>query len=290
LLARDPDCVTDWLVRRADGRMDATSISPRRLLYDMNDSYARYPSLHDRVVLITGGATGIGASLVEHFVEHGAKVAFLDIDTVAGEALAQRLRAQGGNAPLFVACDLCDIAALQSAIEAARRHFGLIRVLVNNAANDRRHGIDEVTVASFDAGIAVNLRHQFFAARAVAFDMRAAGGGSIINLGSISWMIKQADMPVYTTSKAAIQGLTRSLARDLGRYHIRVNTLVPGWVMTDKQLRLRVNAASSEQIDQNQCMPERLQPADIARMALFLAADDSRMCTAQDFIVDAGWS
>jgi NAD(P)-dependent dehydrogenase (short-subunit alcohol dehydrogenase family) len=270
--------------------MDTTSISPRRLLYDMNDSYARYPSLHDRVVLITGGATGIGAGLVEHFVEQGAKVAFLDIDTVAGEALAQRLQAQGRNAPLFVACDLCDMAALQSAIEAARRHFGLIRVLVNNAANDRRHGIDEVTVASFDAGIAVNLRHQFFAARAVAFDMRAAGGGSIINLGSISWMIKQADMPVYTTSKAAIQGLTRSLARDLGRYHIRVNTLVPGWVMTDKQLRLWVNAASSEQIDQNQCMPERLQPADIARMALFLAADDSRMCTAQDFIVDAGWS
>src|SRR4051794_20796001 len=178
---------------------------------DMNDVYARYPSLSNRAVLITGGATGIGATLVEHFVEQGAKVAFLDIDTDSGEALAQRLRTPGENAPVFVACDLCDIGALQSAIEAARRQVGPIRVLVNNAANDRRHAVDDVTVASFDAGIAVNLRHQFFAAQAVSLDMRAAGGGSIINLGSISWMIKEGGMPVYTTSKAAIQGLTRSL-------------------------------------------------------------------------------
>jgi NAD(P)-dependent dehydrogenase (short-subunit alcohol dehydrogenase family) len=150
--------------------------------------------------------------------------------------------------------------------------------------------MDSVSVATWDAGIAVNLRHQFFAAQAVAPDMRALGGGSIINLGSISWMIKQGGMPVYTTSKSAIQGLTRSLARDLGPHSIRVNTLVPGWVMTEKQLRMWVNETTSRQIDENQCLPSRLESADIARMALFLAADDSRMCTAQDFIVDGGWA
>jgi NAD(P)-dependent dehydrogenase (short-subunit alcohol dehydrogenase family) len=150
--------------------------------------------------------------------------------------------------------------------------------------------MDSVSVATWDAGIAVNLRHQFFAAQAVAPDMRALRGGSIINLGSISWMIKQGGMPVYTTSKSAIQGLTRSLARDLGAHGIRVNTLVPGWVMTEKQLRMWVNETTSRQIDENQCLPSRLESADIARMALFLAADDSRMCTAQDFIVDGGWT
>lgn len=256
----------------------------------MTATYAGYPSLQDRVVLITGGATGIGASLVEHFVGQGAKVAFLDLDGPSGQALAKSLAGRGARDPLFVACDLCDIDALQAAIAQARAHFGSIGVLVNNAANDRRHTIDEVSVASWDAGVAVNLRHQFFAAQAVKADMRALGGGSIINLGSISWMIKQGGMPVYTTAKSAIQGLTRSLARDLGPDRIRVNTLVPGWVMTEKQLRMWVNEATTRQIDENQCLPTRLEPGDIARMALFLAADDSRMCTAQDFIVDGGWS
>jgi NAD(P)-dependent dehydrogenase (short-subunit alcohol dehydrogenase family) len=251
--------------------------------------YAHYPSLADRVVLVTGGATGIGATIVEQFVEQRAKVAFLDIDAPAGEALAARL-GRAAHAPLFVECDLCDVDALQSAIGRVRSHFGPIDVLVNNAADDRRHDMDSVSAAGWDAGIAVNLRHQFFASQAVAPDMRARGSGSIINLGSISWMLKQGGMPVYTTSKAAVRGLTRSLARDLGRYGIRVNTIVPGWVMTEKQLRLWVTPESSRQIDENQCLPERLQPADIARMALFLAADDSRMCTAQDFVVDAGWT
>jgi NAD(P)-dependent dehydrogenase (short-subunit alcohol dehydrogenase family) len=256
----------------------------------MTSTYARYPSLADRVVLITGGATGIGASIVEHFVAQAAKVAFLDLDQDAGDALVSTLAGRGPHAPLFVACDLCDIAALQAAIERVRSHFGPISVLVNNAANDQRHDMDSVSVASWDAGVAVNLRHQFFAAQAVASDMRALHDGSIINLGSISWMIKQGGMPVYTTSKSAIQGLTHSLARDLGPHGIRVNTLVPGWVMTEKQLRLWVTEASARQIDENQCLRGRLEPADIARMALFLAADDSRMCTAQAFIVDAGWS
>lgn len=228
--------------------------------------------------------------MVEHFFAQGAKVAFLDLDQDGGKVLAATLARRGPHAPLFIACDLCNIDALQAAIASVRRHFGPIAALVNNAANDLRHGMDTVSVASWDAGIAVNLRHQFFAAQAVAPDMRGLNGGSIINLGSISWMIKQGGMPVYTTSKSAIQGLTRSLARDLGPYGIRVNTLVPGWVMTEKQLRLWVTETSGRQIDENQCLPTRLESADVARMALFLAADDSRMCTAQDFIVDGGWS
>jgi NAD(P)-dependent dehydrogenase (short-subunit alcohol dehydrogenase family) len=252
--------------------------------------FARYPSLADRVVLVTGGATGIGASIVAHFIEQGAKVAFLDIDRAAGEALASTLAGHGSHDPLFVGVDLCDVAALQAAVERVRSHFGPVGVLVNNAANDHRHDMESVSVASWDAGIATNLRHQFFAAQAVAPDMRALRAGSIINLGSISWMAKQGGMPVYTTSKSAIQGLTRSLARDLGPHGIRVNTLVPGWVMTEKQLRMWVNETSNRQIDENQCLPTRLESADIARMALFLAADDSRMCTAQDFIVDGGWT
>ena len=256
----------------------------------VNSTYARYPSLADRVVLVTGGASGIGASMVEHFAAQGAKVAFLDIDQEAGKVLAATLAKRGPHDPLFIACDLCDIDALQAAIARVRMHFGPIAVLVNNAANDLRHSMDTVSVASWDAGIAVNLRHQFFAAQAVAPDMRALHGGSIINLGSISWMIKQGGMPVYTTSKSAVQGLTRSLARDLGPHGIRVNTLVPGWVMTEKQLRLWLDETSDRRIDENQCLPTRLESTDIARMALFLAADDSRMCTAQDFIVDAGWS
>ena len=256
----------------------------------MNSAYAHYPSLADRVVLVTGGASGIGASMVEHFLAQGAKVAFLDIDQEAGKVLAATLAKRGPHDPLFIACDICDIDALQAAIARVRTHFGPIAVLVNNAANDLRHAMDSVSVASWDAGIAVNLRHQFFAAQAVAPEMRALHGGAIINLGSISWMIKQGGMPVYTTSKSAVQGLTRSLARDLGPHGIRVNTLVPGWVMTEKQLRLWLDETSDRRIDENQCLPTRLEAADIARMALFLAADDSRMCTAQDFIVDGGWS
>ncbi len=256
----------------------------------MTPTCACYPSLADRVVLVTGGASGIGASIVEHFAAQGARVAFVDLDRASGVALAAALAGDAAHAPLFVDCDLCDIAALQAAVARVRAHFGPITVLVNNAANDVRHDMDTVSAASWDAGIAVNLRHQFFAAQAVAPDMRALRSGSIINLGSISWMIKQGGMPVYTTAKAAIQGLTRSLARDLGPHGIRVNTLVPGWVMTEKQLRLWVTEAGLRRLDENQCLPGHLEAANIARMALFLAADDSRMCTAQDFVVDAGWS
>jgi NAD(P)-dependent dehydrogenase (short-subunit alcohol dehydrogenase family) len=251
--------------------------------------YAQYPSLTDRTVLITGGATGIGATLVAQFAAQGARVGFIDIDAAAG---AERARSLAGSrtAPLFVEADLTDIDALRAALNAVRQHFGPIAVLLNNAANDQRHTIDETTPQSWDAGIAVNLRHQFFAAQAVAADMKALGGGSIVNFGSVSWMLKHGGMPVYTTAKAAVQGLTRSLARDFGPFNIRVNTLVPGWVMTEKQLRLWVTDKSRDEIARGQCINRPLLAEHIARMALFLAADDSAMCTAQDFIVDAGWS
>ncbi|HEY3599814.1 MAG TPA: SDR family oxidoreductase [Paraburkholderia sp.] len=251
--------------------------------------YAHYPSLTDRTVLITGGATGIGASFVEHFVAQGARVAFFDIDETAGEALADQL-GDAVHKPLFVRCDVTDIDALKKAVADARSAIGPIAVLVNNAANDRRHKIDEVTPESFDAGIAVNLRHQFFAAQAVVDDMKTAGSGSIINLGSISWMLKNGNYPVYVMAKAAVQGLTRGLARDLGPHRIRVNSLVPGWVMTDKQKRLWLDDAGRRAIKEGQCIDAALLPADLARMALFLAADDSRMITAQDVIVDGGWA
>jgi NAD(P)-dependent dehydrogenase (short-subunit alcohol dehydrogenase family) len=254
-----------------------------------NNVFARYPSLVDRTVLITGGATGIGASFVEHFAAQGARVAFFDIDATAGEALADEL-GDSKHKPLFLPCDLTDIDALQKAIADAKAALGPIEVLLNNAANDKRHTIGEVTRESFDAGIAVNIRHQFFAAQAVMEDMKAAQSGSIINLGSISWMLKNGGYPVYVMSKSAVQGLTRGLARDLGHFNIRVNTLVPGWVMTEKQKRLWLDDAGRRSIKEGQCIDAELEPADLARMALFLAADDSRMITAQDIVVDGGWA
>ena len=250
---------------------------------------AIYPSLLDRVVLVTGGATGIGATLVAEFARQGAKVGFLDIDVPAGRALCMASPA-ARTPPFFVEADVTDIPALQHAIDSVRQRFGPVTVLMNNAANDQRHSIAATTPGSWDLGMAVNLRHQFFAAQAVAADMQQAGGGAIVNFGSISWMLKQGGMPVYTTAKAAIQGLTRSLARDLGPMNIRVNTLVPGWVMTDKQVRLWVDDAARADIARGQCIDRPLLAEHVASMALFLAADDSAMCTAQDFVVDGGWT
>jgi NAD(P)-dependent dehydrogenase (short-subunit alcohol dehydrogenase family) len=251
--------------------------------------FATYPSLVDRTVLVTGGATGIGASLVEHFAAQGAKVGFIDIDSQAGHALAAAL-AGSRNAPFFVEADLTSTPALLTAVDSVRRQFGPIEVLMNNAANDRRHSIAETTPESWDAGIAVNLKHQFFAAQAVVPDMQKTHAGSIVNFGSVSWMLKMGNMPVYTTAKAAVQGLTRSLARDLGPYGIRVNTMVPGWVMTEKQVRLWLDDEGRAAISRGQCINGSVLPEHIARMALFLASDDGSMCTAQDFVVDGGWA
>lgn len=253
------------------------------------DKPARYPSLEDRPVFITGGGSGIGASLVEHFCRQGAKVSFVDIAKAPSRALVERIAATGAAAPDFIACDLRDIEALREAIAMAARKHGPIRVLVNNAGNDDRHQTDEVTVAFWDERMQVNLRHQFFAAQAVRRQMRDAGGGSIVNFGSITWMVGDADCPAYVTAKAAVTGLTRALARELGPEKIRVNCVLPGWVMTDRQVKLWLTPEGERQIDERQCLRERLYPSDIARMVLFLAADDSRMCTSQNYIVDGGW-
>ncbi|MGX7004484.1 SDR family NAD(P)-dependent oxidoreductase [Caballeronia sp. KNU42] len=259
----------------------------------VDKTLARYPSLAGKVVLITGGATGIGAAFVEHFFDQGAKVAFFDIDTNAGEALADQLGADladGQFRPMFLRVDLTNIDALRKGIADVRSTLGPIGVLVNNAANDRRHKIEDVTPESYDAGIAVNVRHQFFAAQAVIEDMKQLGGGSIVNLGSISWMLKQGNFPVYVTAKSAVQGMTNGLARDLGPFNIRVNTLVPGWVMTEKQRRLWLDESGKRAIKEGQCIDAELLPEHLARAALFLASDDSSMMTAQEVIIDGGWA
>lgn len=250
---------------------------------------ATYPSLKDRVVFITGGGSGIGESLVEHFCAQQAKVAFVDIAEAPSKALVERIAKKGDPKPLFMPCDLRDIEALRACIGKAKDALGPIRVLVNNAGNDDRHWTKDVTVEYWDDRIAVNVRHQFFAAQAVRPQMRDAGGGSIINFGSITWMVGDGDCPAYVTSKAAITGMTRALAREFGPERIRVNCMVPGWVLTERQVKLWLTPEGEKQIDDRQCLKDRLYPPDIARMALFLAADDSRMCSSQHFIVDGGW-
>ena len=249
---------------------------------------AIYPSLRDRVVFITGGASGIGAETVSHFVAQGARVGFVDIDDTAAEALIARIAGTGRPAPFYQHCDIRDVPALQSAIRAAGETLGAITVLVNNAARDDRHRFEDVTVAYWDERQAVNLRHQFFAIQAVAPMMRATGGGSIINFGSISWHSYAGGMPAYTTAKAGVEGLTKGMARDLGADRIRVNCVVPGWVMTERQIKLWLTAEGEANLLRMQCLKEKLGPDNLARMVLWLAADDSRMCTGQLWVVDAG--
>lgn len=253
------------------------------------DQPAIYPSLKGRSVFITGGGSGIGESLVEHFCRQGAKVCFVDIAADASAALVKRLAGEGVAAPHYIACDLRDIEALRQAIAEAGARHGPVRVLVNNAGNDDRHTTESVSVAYWDDRMQVNLRHQFFAAQAVRPQMRDAGGGSIINFGSITWLVGDPDCPAYVTAKAAIGGLTRALAREFGPERIRVNCVLPGWVMTDRQVKLWLNEAGERQIAERQCLSDKLYAPDIARMVLFLAADDSRMCTSQNYIVDGGW-
>jgi len=246
--------------------------------------FAIYPSLKNEAVIVTGGASGIGASIVEHFAEQGARVGFLDFDDKAGRALAEKTRAT------FVHCDLRDIAALKTAVAQVEKQNGPTLALVNNAGRDDRHKIEDVTPEYWDERIATNLRHQFFAAQAVIPGMRARKRGSIINMGSISWLLAEGGMPVYLTSKAAITGLTRALARDLGPDAIRANTVLPGWIMTERQLTKWMTPEGEADLLKEQCLKEKLYPPDIARMVLWLAADDSRLVTAQSFIVDGGWT
>jgi len=251
--------------------------------------YASYPSLQDRVVFVTGGGSGIGAAVVEHLCAQRARVAFVDIQREASEALVARVAARGLPVPIFIACDLRDIAALRAAVAQAEERLGAVRVLVNNAAHDERHAIEAVTPEYWDDRFAVNLRHQFFAAQAVSPAMAAAGGGSIINFGSTSWLVGQGGMPAYLSAKAAVAGLTRALARDLGPRGIRVNSIVPGWIMTERQITLWLTPEGEEELMRRQCLKRKLVPEDIARVVLFLAADDSDACTNQSYVVDGGW-
>ncbi len=252
--------------------------------------FAIYPSLAGKAVFVTGGGSGIGADIVSGFARQGARVAFADRDAASSTALVAALDGKVKFTPHFVACDLSDIDLLRAAVIEAAALCGDFHVLVNNTANDERHDFLEVTPEYFDGKLAINLKVAFFAAQAVMPGMTRLGGGSIINLGSTGWKNKVAGYPVYATSKSAVNGLTRSLAREFGKYKVRVNTLTPGWVMTPKQLEKWVDAAGEKEMDENQCLPGRIVGADVANMALFLGADDSRMMTAQEFVVDAGWT
>jgi NAD(P)-dependent dehydrogenase (short-subunit alcohol dehydrogenase family) len=252
--------------------------------------YATYPSLRDKPVFVSGGGSGIGESIVEHFCRQQARVFFVDINEEASTALVARLKAEGLAVPVFRPCDLRDIADLRKAVAEAKDTVGPIRILVNNAAHDQRHAPETVEPDYWDDRMAVNLRHQFFAAQAVQPMMQAAGGGSIINFGSVSWRLKQGNMPAYTTAKAGVEGLTRGLARDWGKQHIRVNTVMPGWVITQRQKDLWLTPEADARRAEDQCIPDYVMPVHLAQMTLWLAADDSAMCTGQTFVVDAGWA
>jgi NAD(P)-dependent dehydrogenase (short-subunit alcohol dehydrogenase family) len=247
---------------------------------------ATYPSLQDRTVVVTGGASGIGEAIVRRFVAQGSHVGFLDIDVAAAEKLVSELPA---SQVTFENRDLRDVAAIRAGIDAIRHKFGPITVLINNAARDDRHDMDSVTSEYWDERLAANLKHQFFAAQAVAPDMRAAGYGAIVNMGSVSWMIGQGGMPAYTTAKSAVQGLTRSLARDLGPHNIRVNAVVPGWIMTQRQIDLWLNDESYKELLARQCLKRKLYPDDVAKVVLFFASDEAGACTNQSYVVDGGW-
>lgn len=249
---------------------------------------ALYPSLAGKRVIVTGGGSGIGEGLVEAFVAQGARVAFIDIVEDASRAVVDRLTPDAVHAPVFRHCDITDIDLLKRSMAAMEQELGGVDILINNAANDDRHTIDEVTPAYWDERMAVNLRHQFFAAQAVVPAMKRAGQGVILNFGSISWHLALGELVLYQTAKAAIEGLTRSLARDLGRSNIRVNTIVPGNVQTPRQMKWYTPEGEAE-IVAAQCLDGRIQPADVAALVLFLASDDAKMCTGHDYFVDAGW-
>jgi NAD(P)-dependent dehydrogenase (short-subunit alcohol dehydrogenase family) len=241
------------------------------------------------VVLVTGGATGIGESIVAHFARQGSRVAFIDINDGAGARLVEEMAADGCPAPTYTSCDLTDVRALQSAVQRVRQDYGTVDVLVNNAANDQRHSIEEVTPEYWDRSLAINLRPQFFMIQAVLPAMRAAGRGSIINMSSISWMIPSTGLPLYIAAKAAIVGLTRTMAHELGAANIRVNSVLPGGIATERQKRLWYTPEYKAEILASQALKRDILPEDVARLVLFLAADDSSAITNQSYVVDGGW-
>jgi D-xylose 1-dehydrogenase len=254
----------------------------------MTTEIASYPSLRGAVVLITGGGSGIGAALTRRFAQQGSKVGFLDIADEPSERLAAELK-DAGHTVVFRHADLRNIEELRAGISAVREQLGPIGILLNNAAHDQRHATPDVTPEYFDERIAVNLKHQFFAAQAVLPDMQAAQKGCIINFGSLSWMVGQGGMPVYTAAKSAVLGLTRALARDYGKDNIRCLSVAPGWIMTERQLALWVTPEAEREIAARQCLKRKLVPADIAKFVVFLASDEASGCTNQHYVVDGGW-
>ena len=253
----------------------------------MNAEIVKYPSLEDKVVLISGGSTGIGHTIVKKFLEQGSKVAFLDIDEDGASKLVNDFREFKYKA-VFEKCDLKNIDQLKKSISTIKSNLGKISVLVNNAANDQRHTIDEVTPEFWDDRMNVNLRHFFFTSQAVYKDMSELGKGSIINIGSYSWMKGIGGMPAYTTAKSAVMGLTRSLAKDLGEYNVRVNCIVPGWIATERQKKLWLTPEIIEDNLKRQSIKRMLTPEDIAKVVLFFASDQSSGCSAQSYVVDGG--
>jgi D-xylose 1-dehydrogenase len=251
-------------------------------------NYASYPSLQGRVVFISGGSSGIGAELVRAFAQQGARVAFCGTKPDGGQALIDELHAASLPRPIYAACDVRDAVAYQTLLRQVIDQLGPIRVLVNNAGRDDRHKMEEVTPEFWDERLALNLKHYFFAIQAVVPAMAAAGGGSVINMGSVSWMRGRPNLVGYTTAKAGILGLTRTLARELGERNIRVNALVPGAIVTDRQNTLHRDAAADQAFLDAQCLKIRLDAGHVARATLFLAADDSNGMTGQHMLVDAG--
>lgn len=249
---------------------------------------AIYPDLEGRTVLVTGGGGGIGAEIVRQFAAQGASVGFIDLSEEPSRALVAELESAGASVR-FARADLTDIEATRAAIADLREALGPVSILVNNAAHDERHRMEDVTPDYWDSRMAVNLKHQFFCTQAVAGDMRKLGGGAIVNMGSISWMIGQGGMAGYTAAKSAVVGLTRSLARDLGPDNIRVNCIAPGWIMTERQIALWLDEAGEREIMERQCLKRKLVPADVARVVLFFCSDAAGACTNQTYVVDGGW-
>jgi NAD(P)-dependent dehydrogenase (short-subunit alcohol dehydrogenase family) len=247
-----------------------------------------YPSLKDKVVLVTGGASGIGESIVKKFLEQGSKIAFIDKEEDFGQDLVKKLDSYNHKA-LFKKCDLVDIKSLKNTINEIRNELGKFSIVVNNAANDERHSIDDVTPEFWDNRFHINLRHYFFTIQSTYKDMKDLGRGSIVNIGSSSWMKSSGGMPGYTTAKSAVAGLTKTLARDLGEYNIRVNCVVPGWIMTEKQIKfLSRNPEMKKDVIKRQCIKRMLEPDDIAKVVLFFASEQSAGCTSQNYVVDGG--
>lgn len=249
---------------------------------------AIYPDLEGKTVIVTGGGSGIGASIVTHFARQKAKVGLIDINAEAAAAVTKALVEGGGQVHAAI-CDLRDVDAIRAAIDEIRKKLGPIGVLINNAAHDERHKTEDVTSAYWDDRIAANLKHQFFCAQAVLPDMKAAMAGAIINFGSTSWMVGQGGMAAYTAAKSAVLGLTRSLARDFGPYNIRVNAIAPGWIMTDRQINLWLTPEGEKELMERQCLKRKLYPDDVARFTVFLASEEASACTNQHYVVDGGW-